>query len=68
MTKNKVFIVLYIHLMGEGESIARIFPSGWESKFSASWGEGTPPIPLVGKALHNVFKVYTSIILVLYYL
>ena len=33
MTKNKVFTVLYIRLMGEGESIARIFPSGWETKF-----------------------------------
>ena len=65
MTKNEVFIVLYIHLMGEGESIARILPSGSESKFSASWGEGTPPIPLVGKALDNVFKVYIYI-LVLY--
>ena len=68
MTKNEVFIVLCIHLMGEGESIVRIFPSGSESKFSASWGEGTLPIPLAGKALHNVFKVHTSIILVLYYL
>ena len=68
MSKNEVFIVLYIYLMGEGESIARIFPSGLNRKFSASWGEETPPVPLVGKALHNVFKVYTSIILVLYYL
>ena len=67
MTKNEVFIMLYIHLMGERESIARIFPSGSESKFSASWGEGTPPIPLLGKVLDNVFKVYTSIMLVLYY-
>ena len=62
------FLVLYIHLMGEGESIARIFPSGSENKFSASWGEGTPPSPLVGNALHNVLKVYTSIVLILYYL
>ena len=68
MTKNEIFIVLYIHLMGEGESIVRIFPSGSESKFSASWGEETPPSPLVGKALHNVLKAYTSIILILYYL
>ena len=68
MTKNEAFIVLYIYLMGERESIARIFSSGSESKFSASWVEGTPPIPLVGKVLHNVFKLYTSIILVLYYL
>ena len=67
MIKNEVFIVLYIHLMGEGESIARIFPSELESKFSASWGEGTPSIPLVGKVLDNVFKIYTSIMLVLYY-
>ena len=66
MTKNELFIVLYIHLMGEGEYIVRIVPSAFESKFSASCGEGTPPIPLVGKAL-DVFKVYTSIILVLYY-
>ena len=54
--------------MGEGESIVRIFPSGSESKFSASWDEGAAPIPLIVKAPHNVFKVYTSIILVLYYL
>ena len=54
--------------MGEGKSIARIFPNVWENKFSASQGEGIPPIPLVGKVLHNVFTVYTSIILVLHYL
>ena len=38
------------------------------SKLSGSWGEGTPRIPPVEKNLHDVLKVYTSIILLLYYL